>query len=349
MKIIGLFIVLLVTGSFTVSSQTTNRFGIEGQSGFIIAHAHDLKPFADRRPVSLNFSWKRIDLSRKHWEVCNCYHYLGARFSVLDFDESDVLGRAYILSGIFEPVLWHSKSLSVSLPSGIGVTYLTHFYDKENNPENQFFSAPVSFLLFVSPTLEIRLSEKWRGAVSVNYNHISNGGQKKPNRGMNFPQLGVGLHYTLEEKPLPDYEAKKPAQKFWYWFETGVTRRTPSGTKLQKLWVSFAAGAGRELSAINGISAGLEASRDYSLQHSDGSYGKTMSAPFIGHHFRLGRVDFNQRMALYVHRPEEMAEHRFYQRYQLWINAGKGWHVGISLFAHGHVARNLDLRFGYAF
>jgi hypothetical protein len=345
----GWLVVMVLWWAEATEAQHVQRVGAEVQYGFIIPHASDLKAFSDRRPAALHLSWQMMNTGKERWEVCNCFHYLGARFSITDFGDAEVLGRAYTLAGTFEPLLWRTQDLSLNLPAGTGVTYLSRVYDEKDNPENRFFSSPLSFLLFVAPTLEMRFSSSFSGNISFNYNHISNGGQKKPNRGMNFPQVGLGVNYVFRDQPLPDYEKQKPAKGWWYWIEAGITRRNVAQRTQQKPWVSVVAGAGRIVTAINGLSLGIEAGRDYSLQKDDGSFGKTISAPFVGHHFRLGRVDFSQRMALYIHRPEELSAHTFYQRYQLFVEVGKGWQAGVSLTAHAHVARNLDLRVGYVF
>lgn len=342
-------VLLALCWCFSAEAQNITKFGVEGQYGFIIPHAADLQPFSGYRPVGLHLSWQKMKTTKEHWEVCNCFHYLGATFSMTDFGNRDVLGMAYTLSGTFEPILWQQERWSLSLNTGVGTTYLTQVYDESSNPENHFFSSPISFLLFVAPVLTYDISEKWSGRLSFNYNHISNGGQQKPNRGMNFPQVGVGVQYTAGRTPLPQY-TEKPARKEWmYWLEAGATTRNEGGTNQKQPSLSLVAGAKRPVSAINALGAGIEVNRDYSLRNDAGKHGEMITAPFISHHFLLGRVDFSQRMALYLHQPEAFSDHRFYQRYVLAVDVGSGLLLGFSLKAHAHVATHLDLRIGWQF
>ena len=340
---------MVILFSFSASAQTIQRLDAEVQRGFIIPHSSDLKQFSDHRPMGFLISWQTMNTKKDFWDACNCFHYLGVRFSCFDFDDNDVLGQAFTLSGTFEPVLWQNARWSVNLNSGLGITYLTRTYDPETNPENNFFSSHISFLLFVSPSFEYKISEKWSAHLSFNYNHISNGGQKKPNKGMNFPQVGAGVSYHFNQLPLPEYPMNKPDDRWMYWLETGITMRNVGQTNNKQPSVSMIAGAKRPVSNINGLGGGVEINRDYSLQKESGSYGKTISAPFISHHFLLGRFDFSQRMAWYLHQPEEMEGHRFYQRYVLFFRMVSDFRVGVSLKAHGHVATHLDLRLGWQF
>lgn len=335
--------------SLTSRAQTIHRLTTETQYGFIIPHASDLKQFSNTRPTGLHLSWQLMNTKKNHWEACHCFHYLGARFSYIDFGAENVLGKSFTLSGTFEPVLWRRNNWALNLNSGIGITYLTHTYDPETNPTNNFFSTKISFLLFVAPTIEYQFSKKWKAHLSLNYNHISNGGQDKPNRGMNFPQAGMGVNYYFNHAPLPEYPMNEPDDRWMYWLETGITTRNVGQTNNKQPSASLIAGAKRPVSTINGLGGGVEINRDYSLQKESGNYGKTISAPFISHHFLLGRFDFNQRMAWYVHQPEEMEGHRFYQRYVLFFRMVSDFHVGVSLKAHGHVATHLDLRLGWQF
>lgn len=71
------------------------------------------------------------------------------------------------------------------------------------------------------------------------------------------------------------------------------------------------------------------------------------AAPFIAHHFTLGKTDFSQSMAIYFYKPENIDNHRFYQRYILRYRVLSHLSAGIGLKAHGHVAENIDVRLAW--
>ena len=73
------------------------------------------------------------------------------------------------------------------------------------------------------------------------------------------------------------------------------------------------------------------------------------AAPFIAHHFTLGRRDYSQWMAFYLQKPDDDLDYRFYQRYVLRYTINKTLFAGVGLKTHGHVAENMDVRLGWNF
>ncbi|MEM9300215.1 MAG: acyloxyacyl hydrolase, partial [Bacteroidota bacterium] len=69
----------------------------------------------------------------------------------------------------------------------------------------------------------------------------------------------------------------------------------------------------------------------------------------VGNNLVFGKFTFNQQMGYYLYRPYPTENSDFFQRYELLYLIGKRYQIGTSLKAHGHVADNLDLRFGILF
>jgi hypothetical protein len=344
MRIIILFLAL----GFTVAQgQTLHRGKTEVQYGFIIPHAADLKPVSGYNPVGILVNWQLMKTDRNSWEACNCFHYLGLQFSYTWFGNREILGSAYTLAGTFEPVLWQQRRWSLSLQSGLGVSYLTRYYNSETNPLNNFFSSPISFWLFVAPALEYRLLDRWGLRASLNYNHISNGGQKQPNRGMNFPQAGLGFNYYLQpQTEMPYYEKRLPDKTWHQQLEGGFTTRKTGNGHEREPEISLAASVYRPLNSINAAGGGMEFINNWAVSEPFIELTGFTIAPFISHHFLLGRFDFNQRMGFYLHRTESV-NFRLYQRYALYYKLKSHLKLGFSLKAHGHRAENIDVRVGW--
>lgn len=331
---------------FTSSyGQTRYRVTAESQYGFIISHAADLKPASQYNPVGVVINWQAMQTCPKNWEVCNCFHYLGLQLAFTHFGNRNILGSAWTIAGTFEPVLWQRNKWLMSLKTGLGISYLTQVHHPETNPLNNFFSAPISFLMFVAPALEYRFVGQWGATLSFNYNHISNGGQKQPNRGINYPQAGLGLSYYLKpHTQLPHYEKKTPEKTWHFLAETGSTTRKTGVGDARRPALSMAGLARKQLGFINALGGGAELTNDWSVAKSDG----LTVAPFVSHHFLLGRFDFSQRMAVYMQRPASV-NHSFYQRYLLYFKMRNSIILGFSLKGHGHIADNMDLRIGWLF
>ncbi len=327
---------------------STHRFGLESQTGRIIPHNSELRDIASSHPISFGISSQWMKTSRKNWEACNCFHYLGFSLSVVDFQNPEELGQAWNLSGTFEPYLFRKRKWAGSLATGLGVSYLTQVYDPIENPRNTFFSAPISFLIFLAPKVSYQLTENWALQASFSYNHISNGGQRQPNRGMNFPMLGLGiLHYT-RQATLNDYEKLPITQDWEFYLDLGFNSRdAENGGRRPNL--TFAAGTYRKLAGILAFGGGLEVSKDFSIDV-EKRIEATIPAAFVEPHLVFGRFDFGMRYAGYLYKPEGYQEDKdFYQRYTLNYLLGENFRIGAGLKAHGHVAEYLDFRIGWRF
>lgn len=344
-----LFLAFVVIAVSVEAQTTIHRFGLETQTGWIIPHNSELRDIASSRPVSFKISSQWMKTSRKNWEACNCFHNLGLSFSVVDFQNQKELGRAWNMSGSFEPLLFRAGKWSGSLSSGIGVSYLTRVFDPIDNPRNTFFSAPISFLLFISPKLTYDFSLHWALQSSFTYNHISNGGQRQPNRGMNFPMWGLGiLHYT-RKVDFPSYQKSQIPKTWSFYVDLGFnTRDGASGSRNPNF--SFAGGAFRQLTGIIGLGGGLELAKDFSLPIQENRSEALIPGVFFGNHLLFGRFDFSQRMVMYISKPAGYQEdHEFYQRYILNYLLNENFRIGAGLKAHGHVAEYMDFRLGWKF
>ncbi len=341
-----LFLIIPINSAY---SQINSRLSLEPSYGFIIPHSPELKSFSQNRPYGLTLQYQMMALSEKRWSACNCFHYLGVKLTHFNFSDKQVLGTASSLSGTFEPILWKNSRWTFSLLSGMGLTYLDKVFEEDNNPENIFFSSNLSFLLFLTPKLEYSVQNKVGFNLSFSYNHISNGGQRQPNKGINFPMVGLGMSYYLNNSDLPVYLPSKVSQDFIFFLEGGITTRKSEGQEGRSPSFSLLLGAIKPISAANGIGAGLELNMDYALSVENTRFEALMPAPYMAHHFLFGKFDFSQRMAMYTQKPVGYVENLFYQRYILKYRFYQNLSLGFSLKAHGYVAENLDFRIGWTF
>jgi hypothetical protein len=329
-------------------AQMVDKVGLEGQYGFIIPHAEDLQTISNSNPFGIQLSYARLNTTKASWEVCNCFHYLGLQLSIHDFGNADVLGQANSLTGFFEPILFSGKSWEFTLKSGIGFTYLTKVYDEETNPENQFFSSPLSFLIFMQPKFNYMLTEQLDLNVSLIYNHISNGGQSQPNRGMNYPMVGLGLSYVFDRQKMPRYESDQEMKNWNYYLDIFGTNRKTGVANERGYLFGTSVGAYYQFFPISALGGGLEVYDDRSLNN-DNFFRGLIVAPYASHNFTFGRFSFNQRFAYYLQKPSGYNNNTFYQRYIIQYGIFENIQLGAGLKVHGHVAENIDFRLGWKF
>lgn len=349
MRIRSVLCILFFAVFMQGNAQSNIRLGVSASYGSIIAHSSELLPISQTHPWGISGSIQFMGTQKKDWETCNCFYYLGMKLTYDNFSNPHVLGSAWGISGTFEPILWRKDHWVFSLHSGIGFSYLNKVFHPDSNPQNLFFSAPISFLVFVAPTLEYRFAPLWSANMALTYNHISNGGQSQPNKGINYPMLGIGLNHYYQSFELPDYTSSALSRDWGYFVELAYTNKQATWSTYRKPVFTFAAVAFKPLTTFNAVGGGLEMNKDFSIAVEESRWEALMPAPFISHHFILGRMEFSQRMAFYAHKPVGYNDYRFYQRYILQYRAWSKLQIGMGLKVHGHEAENIDFRLGWRF
>jgi len=332
-------------------------YGIKSHYGFIIAHSPELKPISQTNPYGIQLEYSWLKTSDKAWKTCFCYGRTGVSFAYFNYANPDVLGSSYNLIYFVEPYFTYRGPFKFSLRGSIGASYLDKKFNAETNPDNLLFSTNFSFYLALSLNLSYQINNNYSINLSGNYNHISNGGQKQPNKGMNFPTLSIGVDKIINNIPL------KQKPKSLRSYDTTIDYYLGSFASLRSsdreaeatnhLLIGFMGGVLKPVSGINGLNAGIEFWYDYSdreiAKQQDINDSAFSSAITAGHHFSIGNFYFLQQFGFYLTRPKNIQRNWLYQRYSFWYSIGssKRWTIGASLIAYGKVADHMDGRLIY--
>jgi hypothetical protein len=171
--------------------------GLRPHYGFIILHSEDIRPIGQSYPYGLSFdvSWHKV--SKKSYNSCLCFPRIGVSTTFWDFDNPEVLGQGVTSVFFIEPFFGATRKISFSMRSGFGLAYANKPYNKVTNPDNLSYSTRLSYALMLGANANFRVSERMLLSLSANYNHISNGGMKEPNKGINYPTASFGIDYYL--------------------------------------------------------------------------------------------------------------------------------------------------------
>ena len=121
----------------------------------------------------------------------------------------------------------------------------------------------------------VRLNDKWLINPSVNYQHISNGGMRQPNKGLNWPTAGLAVNYI--PRPMPYFSGERSNEKYWKnqrvrWdiglFGMGKRTAIDSGNSKRVPIIGLQTQAAKQVGRINALTAGIEVSADRSLEMS---------------------------------------------------------------------------------
>ena len=166
------------------SIKNSRVLGIHVHRGFIIAHSKAIKDVSHSNPwgIEMDFNWhlKKQDA----WKYCFCYPRVGFSLFYVNFDNPDVLGYSIATAAYAEPFINAEKRLNYSIRFGTGPVYLSDVYDSVTNPDNLFYSTYIAFLVYLNFSVNYKISPTLTLRGAFNYNHISNGGIKNPNKGL---------------------------------------------------------------------------------------------------------------------------------------------------------------------
>ena len=345
-------------GNFN-SEKTRHIFSIGAgvQHGFIFAHSRAVQNTKGANPtgIELILGWQRND--SETWDLCNCFPKKGLLLAYYDFDVK-ILGKSFNAAYFLEPFYKLGNKSFFSFKGLAGLSYLTNPFDSVTNPTNQSYSAAIGIYLLVGLGISFVVNEHWWLNGSINYQHISNGGLRQPNKGINWPTAGVSLAY--QKNPRPYYKVPRNKTKFWRDYSVrwdlgvfGIAKRgtTEDGYNRRMPLIGGGFQAGKQVGRINMLTLGVEVYDDKSLRmqikRDSIQASAVRSGLLIGHEFLLGKFIFSQRLGIYVFNQTPYYD-PVYHRWGLHYFINKNLGVGFQLKAHRHVADFVDIRLTYS-
>jgi len=348
------------TTTVTPSAKEKSLFsvGLGVQHGFIFAHSEEVQNTKGARPTGIEaiFSWQRNDAAA--FDLCRCYPRQGVMLAYYDYDV-DLLGKSGTAAYFLEPTYRISDKVLFSFKGAMGLSYLNNPFDSISNPGNQSYSTHMSVYLLVGVGAWVRLSEKWWLNPSINYQHISNGGSRQPNKGINWPTAGIAVNYQPVSRPW--YTGTRTTENYWKETPTrysvallGTMRRgfDEVGDRKRNVMGGLAVQAGRQVGNLSMLTLGAEVYHDDELKNKlrkDGLDASPVKAGLlVGHEFLLGRFQFGQGIGVYVFDQTPYYD-RIFHRWGLNYSINRHLSAGVNLLAHRHVAEFVDFRITYTF
>jgi hypothetical protein len=181
--------------------------GLRAHYGFVIPHSQAVRQAFGSSPFGIEAELSRQLLRQQYWQYCFCFPKVGVSMAYFNFDNPRVLGSALSAIAFVEPFLSPQSLANVSFRLGAGFSYLNRPYHPVNNSGNQFYSTHIAFNLLMNTSLNIRLASHRMLRFHGNFNHISNGGLREPNSGINYPTLGIAGEYAFAPALYPRFQA----------------------------------------------------------------------------------------------------------------------------------------------
>ncbi|MBU2650663.1 MAG: acyloxyacyl hydrolase [Bacteroidetes bacterium] len=321
--------------------------------GFVIRHSKALPEETQSNPVGyqLDAGWHFI--GEKARDYCNCYPRLGLSFYYWDYRNPDILGQGLTLMAFAEPFFKARDRLRFSARAGLGLNYQNMPYDSVNNPLNLAYSTHFAFAVLLNFNAGFRINEQWTLSLGINYNHISNGGVKLPNKGLNYPTVSLGAEYYFRKAVFPEPARKQTRSAFQPSWQGNVSVFLGFKGIQEDEELYFVKGlsiqGGRRISPASAFAGGLEYIYDDSELAMSRIYTSITEkavnrlSGFGAYEFSAGDITFFFNMGIYLYSPDRHTS-LLYQRYGFRLKIWRFLSTGLSLKAHGHVASFFDVR-----
>ncbi len=357
---IGCFPALCVAQPADSFSRENTPFsvGTRLHYGFIIPHSKDIAGVANSRPFGLEMNAQWLFVGESHTRESGIITRRGFVAQYFNYDHPEVLGFCISLAPYVEPLIRPDRRLYGAIQMGLGVSYLSKVYDELSNPTNLFFSTSISYLLMTNARICYRIKPNWELDLGFNYNHISNGGMKNPNKGMNFPSYNLGGRYYFQDVHIDRVTRTqnwKNLPRHYFYVQAVGSIKTAEATDThpanKPTWLlGGIAVAGRRIGRVSALAIGTEWIHDGWAREVLNRSGMTASAVkggvLLGHELLAGKTRFTLHLGLYVLNPSRTTD-LVYQRYGLFYRIGKHVQIGSTLKAHRHVADVFDIRLGW--
>lgn len=326
-------------------------FGSQAHLGKIIAHSRSIADLTGSYIWGVETDLSRVRYTADSWSTCNCYSQNGITLSYFNYNNAKELGSSINFAVFAEPQLTYSR-LIVSFRAAAGISYITRAYHPTDNPRNLFFSNRWNGLLLVQLNARYPLSSHWRLRGGTSYNHISNGGSRQPNKGMNFPTFSVGVEYSKPFVQVPPRRKKSIVDNsLHYYFGLSFNSRSVDesafNSREREIVVGMNCGLYKPVSRMHAAGFGLEAFHDNAVKEqvrrNGGSFDHRIVSGLINHHFLFGRFDFSQALGIYLYKDYPTPDEVF-QRYSIYYRMLGKLQAGFSLKAHLYIAEQMDVR-----
>lgn len=170
--------------------------------GFIMPHHKLIEYFLEDHIRTFDLRLTKATYGKKYWNQLYRYPIYGIGYYRSNLGNNDVYGFVNALySFVKVPIFGNSNRANLSWQTAFGASYITDYFDIEDNPQNLAIGSNINIYIDLSLQSTIPLSKKLLLINGIRFTHVSNGKVKSPNKGLNMFTGSIGLSYQLFDKP----------------------------------------------------------------------------------------------------------------------------------------------------
>lgn len=350
-----LFIVILQTNAqltpeYQRSSPAETVFGLRTNYGTTVVHTPAVKQIGGARPFGFGFEYSKQAKDSATYHLCSEFPRVGLQLQYFHYG-TPILGNSYMASYFIQPVYRLNSRLNFFYRASIGFSYS----DNPFNPSSKVDTLNQNYSLYINPYLQVssgfglRLSKHFSLDASGEFNHISNGNVKRPNRGLNWLTGSLSLVYSTHGSELPKY--KRLHDKYWskrpwnYTIGTMYVGKQDYAGFMAAYQRMYAVGgfveASKQVGRIHAFVTGFQAyynnlkvdAPNPVVPYSPLKRSAVLAGVYVGHEFLMGRFILNQIIGIYV-TPHPAIYTNLFHQHSLRYLIDRHWQAGFGLKAH---------------
>jgi hypothetical protein len=331
------------------------KFVFTPSYGFIYKHSQQIGPLTRQHIGIWEFSIRKLTAGEKEWHAPFHYPELGLDLGFVNF-RNPILGKAGYGILFLEKYFTKKPKFTSDFKLGWGMYYTSNPYSQDNF-QNVALSTHLGHAVRIETSASYQIGRCWKLRAALLGTHFSNAALKKPNTGINFFSLGLGLSYLPNLnyfKLLPDTFSHTPRERLYLSLAGAFTLSSvglPGGP--QYPGGNLLAGAAMRLNRKSALNIGLD------FFFNKGQQAKilldTTVSPHtdyrqvgvvIGHELYLGKLSFLTQVGTYLYAPYPNFQ-PVYQRLQLryWFNPA--FFVAMGIKAHYATAEYTEWTLGW--
>ncbi|MFT2009552.1 acyloxyacyl hydrolase [Pontibacter sp. 13R65] len=326
---------LIATSASDLSAQNSEAdekepwsFGANAHYGALFRYRSGLSVLNFTHPYSIELYANRHTIGKRPWERKYRHPQLNFAFGYYNYGLAEELGEAFSLTASLDNSLVKTSNGNLRFSLGSGLVYSTKHYITGVNERNMAIGSQFCFALIGGIRYEHQLNDKLFLNTHLAFRHFSNGGLNKPNNGMNFPLVGLGLRYQPREVrllPASDSLSVYPDRRLRLNLKLAMGRREVLYEDVKTTVRSVSLYASKQVSRTNSILLGADAFHDVALTKEfpnallpwpEEETDPRMFGITLGHELHFDRTSFFFQFGHYLHEPTGLFPSN-YQRYGL--------------------------------
>lgn len=337
----------------------TYSVGANVYQGAVLAHAPEIRQFAPLRPVGFEVFMNRNSYGYTYHEDRYGCPDVGLALTYTDY-RHPAIGKSWGATVYMDIPVARFRRSQLTLGLGTGLGYHTRPYRPTTEAANVMIGTPITLGMRAQVGYTYRLSSHWRALLSARLIHYSNASYTRPNRGVNMPNLQLGLSRVLG-RAIPAYalasEVRAPASyqslSYYLGFSSGLKMMKSEGERHHfinlHLYATYRPGP------LSGFMAGVDVTWDNALRQYMRAYFLDSSADYrrvglvVGHELFYHRLSMLTHVGIYIYRPFRNVYAPIYQRLGLRYALTKNLTSSVMLKVHGARAESLELGLGLRF